>query len=87
SGENVVEREGLSIRHNARFVLIGSGNPEEGELRPQLLDRFGLSVEVRTPQDVKSRVEILKRCDAFEQHPAEFAAKWKPAERKTLKRI
>ena len=48
SGENVVEREGLSIRHPARFVLIGSGNPEEGELRPQLLDRFGLSVDVRT---------------------------------------
>jgi len=49
SGENVVEREGLSIRHPARFVLVGSGNPEEGELRPQLLDRFGLSVEVRSP--------------------------------------
>ena len=49
SGENVVEREGLSVRHPAKFVLIGSGNPEEGELRPQLLDRFGLSVEVRTP--------------------------------------
>ena len=49
SGENVVEREGLSIRHPARFVLVGSGNPEEGELRPQLLDRFGLSVEVASP--------------------------------------
>jgi Mg-chelatase subunit ChlI len=55
SGENVVEREGLSIRHPARFVLIGSGNPEEGELRPQLLDRFGLSVEVRTPDDLPTR--------------------------------
>jgi magnesium chelatase subunit I len=87
SGENVVEREGLSIRHNARFVLVGSGNPEEGELRPQLLDRFGLSVEVRTPQVLKQRVEILKRCDAFEQDPALFADKWKSAERKTLKRI
>jgi magnesium chelatase subunit I len=53
SGENVVEREGLSVRHPARFVLVGSGNPEEGELRPQLLDRFGLSVEVKTPQDVR----------------------------------
>ena len=52
SGENVVEREGLSVRHPARFVLVGSGNPEEGELRPQLLDRFGLSVEVRTPTDL-----------------------------------
>ena len=52
SGENVVEREGLSVRHPARFVLVGSGNPEEGELRPQLLDRFGLSVEV-TPPDAR----------------------------------
>jgi magnesium chelatase subunit I len=69
SGENVVEREGLSVRHPARFVLIGSGNPEEGELRPQLLDRFGLSVEVRTPQDLDQRVEILTRCDAFERAP------------------
>ncbi len=50
SGENVVEREGLSIRHAARFVLVGTGNPEEGELRPQLLDRFGMSVEVKTPE-------------------------------------
>ena len=52
SGENVVEREGLSIRHPARFVLVGTGNPEEGELRPQLLDRFGMSVEVKTPDDL-----------------------------------
>jgi magnesium chelatase subunit I len=87
SGENLVEREGLSIRHNARFVLVGSGNPEEGELRPQLLDRFGLSVEVKTPQDLKQRVEILRRCDAFEQDAPLFAAKWKAAERKTLKRV
>jgi magnesium chelatase subunit I len=87
SGENVVEREGLSVRHPARFVLVGSGNPEEGELRPQLLDRFGLSVEVRTPQDLKQRVEILKRCDAFERAPEAFAESWHRAERKTLKRI
>ncbi|HEX8554627.1 MAG TPA: ATP-binding protein [Sphingomonas sp.] len=87
SGENVVEREGLSVRHPARFVLIGSGNPEEGELRPQLLDRFGLSVEVRTPQVLQQRVEILKRCDAFEREPAAFAEQWHRAERKTLKRI
>ncbi|MGA9251496.1 MAG: magnesium chelatase ATPase subunit I [Roseobacter sp.] len=66
SGENVVEREGLSIRHPARFVLVGSGNPEEGELRPQLLDRFGLSVEVKSPNDVAERVEVIKRRDAFE---------------------
>ncbi|WP_442681069.1 ATP-binding protein [Sphingomonas sp. ASY06-1R] len=87
SGENVVEREGLSVRHPARFVLVGSGNPEEGELRPQLLDRFGLSVEVRTPQDIKQRVEILKRCDAFERTPEAFAETWQRAERKALKRI
>lgn len=87
SGENVVEREGLSIRHAARFVLVGSGNPEEGELRPQLLDRFGLSVEVRTPQELRTRVEILRRCDAFERDGAGFADSWGKAERKTLKQI
>jgi magnesium chelatase subunit I len=72
SGENVVEREGLSVRHPARFVLVGSGNPEEGELRPQLLDRFGLSVEVRTPQDLDQRVLVIKRRDAFERDPQAF---------------
>ena len=87
SGENVVEREGLSVRHSARFVLIGSGNPEEGELRPQLLDRFGLSVEVRTSQDLDTRVEILRRCDAFERTPATFVAQWAKTELKTLRRI
>ncbi len=87
SGENLVEREGLSIRHAARFVLIGSGNPEEGELRPQLLDRFGLSVEVRTPTAIADRVEVLKRCDAFERAPAAFAAEWEKAERATVRRI
>ena len=87
SGENVVEREGLSVRHPARFVLVGSGNPEEGELRPQLLDRFGLSVEVRTPQDLAQRIDILKRCDAFEREPAAFAQHWRRAESKTLRQI
>lgn len=72
SGENVVEREGLSIRHPARFVLVGSGNPEEGELRPQLLDRFGLSVEVRSPTDIDQRIEVIKRRDAFERDKAAF---------------
>jgi magnesium chelatase subunit I len=76
SGENVVEREGLSIRHPARFVLIGSGNPEEGELRPQLLDRFGLSVDVGTPGDVKSRIEVIRRRDEFERNPEAFVKKW-----------
>jgi magnesium chelatase subunit I len=87
SGENVVEREGLSVRHGARFVLIGSGNPEEGELRPQLLDRFGLSVEVRTPQEVSQRVEIMKRCDAAERDPEGFARRWRRKDRVVLKQI
>ncbi len=76
SGENVVEREGLSIRHPARFVLVGSGNPEEGELRPQLLDRFGLSVEIKTPQDIPTRVDVVRRRDAFERDPAGFVKQW-----------
>jgi magnesium chelatase subunit I len=76
SGENIVEREGLSVKHPARFVLVGSGNPEEGELRPQLLDRFGLSVEVRTPADLSQRVEVLKRRDAFDRDPQAFIAAW-----------
>ncbi|MEM8685408.1 MAG: magnesium chelatase ATPase subunit I [Pseudomonadota bacterium] len=76
SGENVVEREGLSVRHPARFVLVGSGNPEEGELRPQLLDRFGLTVDVRTPVEIKQRVEVIKRRDAYEADRAVFRKKW-----------
>ncbi len=87
SGENVVEREGLSIRHPARFVLIGSGNPEEGELRPQLLDRFGLAVDVATPGNVEDRVEVLKRRDAFEQDRAGYARKWSGQEGKLRRRV
>jgi len=77
SGANVVEREGLSVRHPARFVLIGSGNPEEGELRPQLLDRFGLAVEVKTPSEIPTRVEVVKRRNAFEADPPAFAEAWR----------
>ena len=87
SGENVVEREGLSIRHPARFVLVGTGNPEEGELRPQLLDRFGLSVEVRTPEDLQTRVEVVRRRDAFERDGAAFAARWEKEEARLRRRI
>ena len=87
SGENVVEREGLSVRHPARFVLVGSGNPEEGELRPQLLDRFGLSVEVKTPTDLAGRVEVVKRRDAFEHDPETFIEHWKKEDEKIRKRI
>ena len=80
TGENVVERDGLSVRHPARFVLVGSGNPEEGELRPQLLDRFGLSVEVSTPSNVEDRVEVVRRRDAFERDPVSFTERWAAAE-------
>lgn len=76
SGENVIEREGLSIRHAARFVLVGSGNPEEGELRPQLLDRFGLSVDVASPTDINERVEVIKRRDAYENNHSSFMLRW-----------
>jgi magnesium chelatase subunit I len=87
SGENVVEREGLSIRHPARFVLVGTGNPEEGELRPQLLDRFGLSVEVKTPDDLPSRIEVVRRRDEFERDDSAFTAKWAKEETKLRKKI
>ena len=87
SGENVVEREGLSVRHPARFVLVGSGNPEEGELRPQLLDRFGLSVEVKTPTDLATRVEVVRRRDAYERDRAAFVAAWKKEDDKVRRRI
>ncbi|HEX8150207.1 MAG TPA: magnesium chelatase ATPase subunit I, partial [Pyrinomonadaceae bacterium] len=72
TGRNRVEREGVSAEHPARFVLVGSGNPEEGELRPQLLDRFGLCVEVETEKDLDSRVLIVERREAFDRDPAAF---------------
>ena len=87
TGQNVVEREGLSIRHPARFVLVGSGNPEEGELRPQLLDRFGLSVEVRTPADLPTRIEVVRRRDAFDRDPSAFVAAWAKEEARLRRRI
>jgi len=87
SGENIVEREGISIRHPARFVLVGSGNPEEGELRPQLLDRFGLAVEVQTPADIAARVEVVRRRDDFDRDPVAFCQRWEPAEAKLRRQI
>lgn len=87
SGWNVVEREGLSLRHPAKFVLIGSGNPEEGDLRPQLLDRFGLSVDVTTPSEIAERVEVIKRRDAYETNPAKFTQDWKAQTSKLRNRI
>ncbi len=74
SGRNQVEREGVSVSHPAHFVLVGSGNPEEGELRPQLLDRFGLFVEVTTLNDLEERIEIVRRRQSFELDPHGFYA-------------
>jgi magnesium chelatase subunit I len=72
SGRNVVEREGISISHPARFVLVGSGNPEEGELRPQLLDRFGLYTQITTITDLDQRVEIIESRERFDANPVAF---------------
>jgi magnesium chelatase subunit I len=87
SGVNVVEREGISIRHPARFVLVGSGNPEEGDLRPQLLDRFGLHARITTIADVPERVAIVKRRRAFDADPRAFAAEWERETRKLQRKI
>ncbi|MEM7553492.1 MAG: magnesium chelatase ATPase subunit I [Cyanobacteria bacterium P01_A01_bin.84] len=78
SGWNTVEREGISIRHPARFVLVGSGNPEEGELRPQLLDRFGMHAEIHTVKEPALRVQIVEQRSEFDQNPSEFISKYKP---------
>ncbi len=77
SGWNTVEREGISIRHPAQFVLVGSGNPEEGELRPQLLDRFGMHAEIRTVKDPELRVQIVEQRSEFDQDPASYLEKYK----------
>ena len=87
SGENLIEREGLSLRHPARFVLIGSGNPEEGELRPQLQDRFGLSVEVRTTSTRSAMALGVRRRDAYERDPSGFCAQWAKADAKVRRQI
>lgn len=85
TGRNVVEREGISIEHPARFVLIGSGNPEEGELRPQLIDRFGLHAEVLTVTDLDERMRIVELREAFERSAAQFDSEF-AAEQETLRR-
>ncbi|NTW48669.1 MAG: magnesium chelatase ATPase subunit I [Chlorobiales bacterium] len=87
SGVNVVEREGISIRHPAQFVLVGSGNPEEGELRPQLLDRFGLHARIYTITDVAKRVEIVKRRREFDENPHEFLKKWEHEQVKLREKV
>lgn len=87
SGVNVVEREGISIRHPARFVLVGSGNPEEGDLRPQLLDRFGLHARITTITDPAERVEIVKRRRAYDADPYTFAETWEKEQTKLRRKI
>ena len=77
SGWNTVEREGISIRHPARFVLVGSGNPEEGELRPQLLDRFGMHAEIRTVREPVLRVQIVEERTSFDRDPQEWIDTYK----------
>ena len=74
SGWNTVEREGISMKHPARFILVGSGNPEEGELRPQLLDRFGMHAEIRTVRDPETRVRVVEERSNFDQNPEECLA-------------
>jgi magnesium chelatase subunit D len=86
-GVNVVEREGISFSHPARFILVGTMNPEEGELRPQLLDRFSLCVEIKGIADPQARVEILERCVQFEQDPEGFREEWEPYEEQLSREI
>lgn len=86
-GVNVVEREGISFQHPASFILIGTMNPEEGELRPQLLDRFGLSVEIRGLTSPKDRLEVLERHIQFDNNPEKFYEDWSPQEQKVSERI
>jgi magnesium chelatase subunit D len=79
-GTNYVERDGVSVRHEARFLLVGTMNPEEGELRPQLLDRFGLTVEASAPRDPASRAEVVRRRIAYDRDPASFESRFAGAE-------
>lgn len=87
SGWNTVEREGISIRHPARFVLVGSGNPEEGELRPQLLDRFGMHAEIRTVKEPPLRVQIVEQRAEFDQNPPKFLEKYQPEQEALQKQL
>ncbi len=87
TGWNRVEREGFSLTHPARFILVGTMNPEEGELRPQLLDRFGLAVEVVTPQTVEERIAVMERRMAFEQESERFCRQWVERQEEVAKRV
>ncbi|MGE3538555.1 MAG: putative cobaltochelatase [Candidatus Tectimicrobiota bacterium] len=86
-GVNYIEREGLSVSHPASFILVGTMNPEEGELRPQLLDRFGLAVDVAAERDLEGRAEVVRRRIAFDHDPAGFAARWTEAEQSLRQRL
>jgi Mg-chelatase subunit ChlI len=86
-GMNIVEREGISFAHPARFILVGTMNPEEGDLRPQLLDRFALSVEIHGILDARQRVQIMERNLAFEANPEAFRKEWLPREQELSERI
>src|SRR5512136_491869 len=86
-GRNVVEREGISFSHPARFILVGTMNPEEGELRPQLLDRFALCVEIRGITAHEARVDILERTVQFESDPEGFRTEWEPYEQQLSRDI
>src|SRR6056300_183288 len=87
SGWNTVEREGISIRHPARFVLVGSGNPEEGELRPQLLDRFGMHSEIRTVKDPILRVKVVEERTSFDKNPSECLEQYQDQQQEFRDRI
>jgi Mg-chelatase subunit ChlI len=86
-GMNIVEREGISFAHPARFILVGTMNPEEGDLRPQLLDRFALCVDVHGIDEVHDRVTIMERNLAFEADPASFRIAWEPQEKSLSQEI
>ncbi|MGW8380527.1 putative cobaltochelatase [Streptomyces sp. ODS28] len=86
-GVSHIEREGVSVRHAARFLLVGTMNPEEGELRPQLLDRFGLTVEVAASRDTDERVEVVRRRMAYDDDPEGYAARWAGDEQELRERI
>jgi magnesium chelatase subunit I len=87
SGLNTVEREGISIKHPAKFILIGSGNPEEGELRPQLLDRFGMHAEIRTIRDSNLRVKVVEERMSFDKSPQQWMEKYKEEQNQIQNRI
>jgi len=87
SGVNIIEREGISVSHPSRFVLVGSMNPEEGDLRPQIADRLGLEVRIKAPRDPELRAEITKRVIEFEDHPKEFIKNFEDEHEKLRQRI